>query len=169
MKHVIVLVDNSFSMKSSSHSIIKGLNKFIVHLQAMRDAREIFLTVMFFSDKTYYLRKFENINTYEQFSIESIPSYGLTFLYDAIGEILDDFMKQSSFVEHNFFIITDGCDTGSVKSSEWIIKHRCEEAKRCGWIITHCGVDAGNLGVGVSDVIMKGVEDLESLLNGLSI
>ena len=135
----------------------------------MRNAREIFLTVMFFSDKTYYLQKLENIHKVQQFFIESIPPYGLTFLYDAIEEILDDFIRLSFNVENHFFIITDGCDTGSVKSSERVIKHRCEEAIKNGWIITHCGVDAGNLGSSVLDVIVKGVDDLGNLLGGLTI
>jgi hypothetical protein len=169
MKHVIVLIDNSFSMKLHSSDIIKGLNTFIVRLQSMRDTRDIFLTVMFFSDKTYYLLKLENIHKVQPFSIDSIPHYGLTFLYDAIEEILDDFIQLSFNIEQHFFIITDGCDTGSVKSSECVIKDRCENAIKNGWIITHCGVDSGNLGSSVLDVIANGVDDLGNLLGGLTI
>jgi uncharacterized protein YegL len=169
MKHIIVLIDTSYSMKPQSNGIIKGLNKFILDLKAMKDSNEIFLTVMFFSDKTYYSRKVEHILESRKFSIEDIPPYGSTFLYDAVGEILDDFLP-SIWVEHYFFIITDGCDTGSVKTGEWSIKRRCEEARRSGWTITHCGVNSGNLGTGVTDIIFKEDGDnLDILLEELKI
>ena len=92
MKHIIVLIDTSYSMKPQSNGIIKGLNKFILGLKAMKDSNDNFLTVMFFSEKTYYSRKVEHIQESRKFSIEDIPPYGSTFLYDAVSEILDDFL-----------------------------------------------------------------------------
>ena len=167
-QHAIVLVDISYSMKKNAESIVKGLNKFICKLRKMKDCgKNIYLSVMLFCDKCTYLCKATHVPNAKPFSINQLPEFGLTFLYDAIGVILDDWYPEKN-VEHHLFIITDGTDTGSVSMTESEIIMRCEAAVLNGWHITHCGVDSKNLGSGVLDV-EGGIDDLENLLGNLSV
>jgi len=167
-KHAIVLIDISYSMKQHSESMIKGLNKFISSLQNMKGGgSDIYISIMLFCDKRHYLCRAVHVPEAKLFSMNQLPEFGLTFLYDAIGVILDDWYPEKN-AEHHLFIITDGADTGSVLTKESEVIMRCEAAVSNGWHITHCGVDFGNLGTGV----LKsggGVDDLENLLGNLCI
>ena len=165
-QHVIVLIDISYSMKKNSNAIIKGLNCFVDTLQQKKNSNDMYISVVLFSDKIHYLCKFSEIKDVDHFSLNQLPEFGSTNLYDAVGSILTEIIPEKRF-KHTFFIITDGADTGSVmKESE--AKSLCDEAVKNGWTITHCGVDAGNLGASVSDVHLN-IDDLEGLLSGLSI
>ena len=164
MKHIIVLIDISYSMKKNSESIIKGLNKFVKNFKGSVD---IYLSVMLFCDSRHYLCRAVLIDKVQPFSTKELPQFGTTFLYDAIGAILTEWGNEKG-AEHHFFIITDGCDTGSVIFTKNGVSSLCDEAIKNGWRITHCGVDSSNLGEGVSEII-GGIDDLEGLLGSLSI
>ena len=164
MKHVIVLIDISYSMKKNSESIIKGLNKFV---EKFKRSVEVYLSVMLFCDSRHYLCRAVPINTVEPFSTKQLPPFGTTFLYDAIGAILTEWGNEKG-AEHHFFIITDGCDTGSVIFTKNGVANLCDDAIKSGWLITHCGVDSSNLGTGVLEIIGE-IDDLEGLLGSLSI
>ena len=166
-QHVIVLIDISFSMKKNACDIIKGLNLFVERLQKGTHVNEIYLSVVLFSHKIYYLCKAVPIKEVNHFSITQLPKFGFTYMYDAIGYIIKEWINEK-MIEHNFFIITDGDDTGSISVSAAESRELCDIAVKNGWRITHCGVDAGNLGAGVSE-IPSDLDDLESLLSGLCI
>lgn len=166
-QHVIVLIDISYSMKKNSNAIIKGLNLFLERLQKMTNSNDIYLSVVLFSHKINYLCKAVPVKEVHLFSIKQLPQFGFTYLYDAIGNIINEWIHEK-MVEHNFFIITDGYDTGSMLVSASESRELCDNAVKNGWRITHCGVDAGNLGAGVSE-IPSDLNDLESLLSGLCI
>lgn len=166
-QHIIVLIDISFSMKKNACAIISGLNLFVERLQKGNCANDIYLSVVLFCDNIHYLCKAVPLKEVNIFSTSQLPKFGLTFLYDAIGYIIKEWIHEK-MVEHNFFIITDGADTGSISVSEIESRELCNNAVENGWRITHCGVDAGNLGAGVSE-IPSNIDDLESLLSGLSI
>ena len=166
-QHVIVLVDISFSMKKNACAIIKGLNLFVERLQRGNHTNDIYLSVVLFSSNINYLCRAVPIKEVNIFSISQLPKFGFTFLYDAIGYIVKEWIHEK-MVEHNFFIITDGYDTGSILVSASESRELCDDAVKNGWRITHCGVDAGNLGAGVSE-ILSDLDDLESLLSGLCI
>lgn len=166
-QHVIVLIDISFSMKNNACAIIKGLNLFVKRLQKGNQANDIYLSVVLFCDNIHYLCKAVPIKEVNIFSISQLPKFGFTFLYDAIGYVIKEWIHEK-MVEHIFFIITDGVDTGSISVSASESRELCDNAVENGWRITHCGVDAGNLGTGVSE-IPSDLDDLESLLSGLCI
>jgi uncharacterized protein YegL len=166
-QHVIVLIDISYSMKKNSSAIIKGLNLFLERLQKVKNANDIYLSVVLFCHKINYLCKAVMVKEVHLFSIKQLPQFGFTYLYDAIGHIIKEWIHEK-MVEHNFFIITDGHDTGSMLVSESESRELCDNAIKNGWRITHCGVDAGNLGAGVSE-IPSDLNDLESLLSCLCI
>ena len=164
MKHIIVLIDISYSMKKNATSIIKGLNKFV---EKFKRSLDIYLSVMLFCDSRHYLCRAVSINTVKPFSTDELPQFGTTFLYDAVGAILTEWGNEKE-AEHHFFIITDGCDTGSVIFTKNGVTNLCDDAIKSGWRITHCGVDSSNLGTGVSEIIGE-IDDLEGLLGSLSI
>jgi len=166
-QHVIVLIDISYSMKKNASAIIKGLNLFVQRLREGKHADEVYISVVLFSDNIHYLCKAVQIKEVHLFSKSQLPKFGFTFLYDAIGYIINEWIHEKT-VDHNFFIITDGDDTGSILVSASESRELCNNAIKNGWRITHCGVDAGNLGAGVSK-IPGGIDDLESLLSGLHI
>jgi len=166
-QHVIVLIDISYSMKKNSNAIVNGLNSFVDSLRQKRNSNDTYISVILFCDKIHYMCKFSHIKDVDHFSINQLPEFGLTFLYDAVGSILTEMIPEKRF-QHTFFIITDGVDTGSTVMQESDAKSLCDEAIKNGWRITHCGVDAGNLGASVSDVHMN-IDELENLISGLSI
>ena len=166
-QHAIVLIDISYSMKKNSNSIIKGLNMFVERLQKGNNSHNIYLSVILFCDKMHYLSKAIPIKDVSCFSKKQLPRFGSTFLYDAVRSVITEWIAEK-MVEHSFFIITDGIDTGSVLTSEVEARSLCDNAIKNGWKITHCGIDAGNLGAGVSE-IRGSIDDLESLLSNLSI
>ena len=166
-QHVIVLIDISYSMKKNSSAIIKGLNLFVERLREGRHNNEIYLSVVLFCDNIHYLCKAVAIKEVNLFSTSQLPKFGFTYLYDAIGYIIKEWIHEK-MVEHNFFIITDGDDTGSISVSETESIELCDNAINNGWRITYCGVDSANLAAGVSK-IQGDINDLENLLSGLSI
>jgi len=151
-------------MKKNALSIIKGLNKFV---EKFKRSVDIYLSVMLFCDSRHYLCRAVSISMVQPFSIQQLPGFGTTFLYDAVGAILTEWCNEKG-AEHHFFIITDGCDTGSVIFTKNGVANLCDEAIKSGWHITHCGVDSSNLGAGVSEII-GGIDDIEGLLGSLSI
>ena len=168
-KHIILLIDNSYSMKTNSEGIIKGLNSFIDRMKkGKQKIEDIFFSVMFFSDTHDYLLKAIPLTNVPFFTTGQLPKYGLTFLYDAIGIIMEEWLPFSSISENYLFIITDGSDTGSVRVKSFESRLMCEDAVKKGWKITHCGVDSGNLGNGVLDVVGE-IDDLEKLIGGICI
>ena len=129
MKHIIVLIDISYSMKKNATSIIKGLNKFV---ENFKQSVDIYLSVMLFCDSRHYLCRAVPINTVKLFSTEELPPFGTTFLYDAVGAILTEWGHEKE-AEHHFFIITDGCDTGSLIFTKNGVTNLCDEAHKSGW------------------------------------
>lgn len=156
--HIIILLDTSYSMIDYSKKIIVGLNKFI---QKIKDKDEnTIISIMIFSDKRKYLCKGILVKELlKPFTIIDLGTFGMTHLYDAVGEIIEEWINEKR-VKHNLFIITDGHDNGSKYVNEEKATQYCNLAVNQGWDITHCGVDISKLGVKEIKYNIDEVDDL---------
>lgn len=168
-QHVIVLMDNSFSMLSRARSIIDGVNKFIDSLKQRQDAVDILFSLILFSQEFIYMCKGLFVREVPKFRIEELPTFGQTHLYDAIAKVLNEWVPEKR-VNHNLFIITDGMDNGSKLLGEEEAKKACEIViEDHEWKITHCDVNLGSLDSDKVRKIIYDINNLENLLANFSI
>lgn len=169
MEHIIVLIDISYSMLSKAEGIIAGLNNFMESLKQREDSHNLLITVVVFCQRVTYLCRGVPVSNVDVFDVKTLPIFGTTFLYDAIGTVLSDWINEHR-VHHNLYIITDGDDTGSNNVTKEQANEQCEQAVLdYGWKITYCGVDTGKLvSTSVKQVIYE-VNNIEGLLSNLSL
>lgn len=170
MKHIIVLIDTSYSMQNRIKDVVKGLNKFVERLKEHgnnMDNTDIYLTVVMFSDKHHYICKAVASQELKPFKSKQFNKFGCTSVYDTITAILDEWMSHIN-IKHSMYIITDGDDNHSCVNKEYTVK-KCKEATATGnWEIVHCHTDVSKLSKAVKSVVYD-VDNLEGLLNGFSI
>lgn len=165
MEHIIILIDISYSMYSKAEYIISGLNNFIESLRHRDDSNKILITVIVFCQKITYLCCGVPVKNVEIFNVKQLPTFGTTFLYDAIGIVINDWINEYR-LHHNLYIITDGDDTGSNKVTKEEANKLCEQAVQdYDWNITYCGIDTGKL---ISNSIKRVIYDVNNVENLLS-
>lgn len=170
-QHIIVLLDVSYSMREHSQKMINGLNKFVASLRDHLNHCNIIISVILFCDSRTYLCKGVPVDEIKNFTINDLDKFGLTYLYDAIGSVITEWMSEKRAI-HHLFIITDGVDNGSKEMTYESMRQYCETAvNQHGWIITHCDIDITRLKC--DDKCVKNVHydinNLEDLLGGLII
>lgn len=169
IQHVIVLLDISYSMLSHAHSLVDGLNKFVNSLRSLPDSNNILFTLILFSHEFIYMCKGIFVNEVPTFTIEDLPTFGQTHLYDAIAKVLNEWISEKR-ANHNLFIITDGMDNGSKLLGEEEAKKACETAiDEYGWKITHCDVNLYSLVSSKVQKVVYDVNNIENLLENLKI
>jgi len=168
-QHVIVLMDISYSMQPHAKNMIDGLNKFVDTLRARSDHTNILFSAMLFSDKRSYLCREVPVDDLSPFTVYNIPEFGLTHLYDAIGELFDEWTNETR-EQHHLFIITDGDDNGSKKVTKQQATQMCDKmVLERNWTVTHCDVDINKLGSFNVQKVVYDIDNLEELLGNLSI
>ena len=168
-QHVVVLLDISYSMLTQTRSIVDGVNKFVKSLTQRQDSYNILFTLILFSHEFTYMCKGIFVNEVPTFTIEDLPTFGQTHLYDAIAKVLNDWILEKR-ANHHLFIITDGMDNGSKLLGEEEAKKACEIAiDDHGWKITHCDVNLYSLTSSKVQKVIYNVNNLENLLENLKI
>lgn len=163
MKHVIIVIDTSYSMRQYVPKIIKGLNNLLCNLRMQ--IQDVYLSVYTFSDIIKCIRKTDSVKNIELFSDKDFVYFGTTRLYDTIISVINDFASERNCT-HDMYIITDGDDNHSDKSEE-DAKKICKQALDTGiWKITHCHTDISKLGV---NFVHYKENNIISLLENLSI
>jgi len=170
MKHIIILLDISYSMKKHSNKMIRGINQCIENLKQIHTNETIYFTLMLFSHtQTYFCKKIP-IHDVQSFTQFDIPLYGMTHLYDAMSSAMKEWVTTNDDIT-NMFVITDGKDNKSRTTDLETVNEMCDVVTRLyGWEITHCGTDTSALRISdsINDVRYE-VDDLENLLQGLGI
>ena len=168
-EHVIILMDISYSMQRRAQSMIDGLNKFVESLKARPDHEDILFTVMLFSDWRTYLCRGVPVDNVSLFTLRNFPNFGMTHLYDAIGDLVQDWIQEKR-ARHHLFIVTDGEDNGSKTVSKEQASQACDMViRKHGWTITHCDVDVSKLDSASVNKVVYDIDDLENILSSLSI
>lgn len=164
-KHIIILIDNSYSMMDYCDKISTGINSFIekLYLQNTPD-KNIYITICFFSSiLTYNIKKY-NINNIIPVDIFKCGVYSTTSLYDSIAEIFREFLEDNC--DTSFYIISDGDDNTSRKYNKEKVQELCEFFKTDKkWNIVHCTTDNLNL---IEYQIGFDINDVDNMLENLA-
>ena len=88
--NVITAVDISYSMGGYINKVVDGLNNFLLKLKKLSDRQLVYLTIITFSTDVNYVVKSVNVNMIEKFHPFQFNCYGMTSMYDAIGQIILD-------------------------------------------------------------------------------
>lgn len=163
--NVIVAVDTSYSMTNFINQVVNGLNKFLIKLKGLSVDKPIYLTVISFNTDVKYVIKSANVNMVDKFYTFQFNSFGMTSLYDVIGQIFLDFGLYVPCSSH-FFIISDGEDNSSKKYNKNTIDSMLNVAQNNNWKITHCHTDVNILDI---PTLTYNIEDISSIFDNLSI
>ena len=165
--NVIVAIDTSYSMSNFIEQVILGLNKFLEKLKclSLKNRQDIYLSVISFNTNIFYIIKHVNVNKIDKFYSFQFNSFGMTSLYDVIGEVLIDFGLIASCSSY-FFIISDGEDNSSKKYNKETTDEIVNRAQKGNWKIIHC-----NTNVNILDIptITYNIEDIANIFDNLSI
>lgn len=171
-KHIILLIDNSWSMGKYNNKIRLGLSKLIVSLKSsITHIEKTFLTVAFFNDTITYKIKAQDVSqlTVNYFDNPMFIYDGYTSLYDCINSILQEW-KEKIFDENILYIVSDGDDNNSnisKKEGEVLVSNFEKTGK---WKIVYCNTDMSKMNVkyNITYKIDK-IDDLLGQLNMLKI
>ena len=162
MKHIIFLIDTSFSMYDKIPKVVDELNGIINLLKIKNNDDKYYITIANFNDLIYYNYKFIDLDILGKISSDNFNLFGSTALYDSISNIIDEF----SFVtcQTFLFVLTDGEDNSSIISKDYI-ETVCYTSK---WKIVH--FHPSNV-VGLSSVqnVIYEFDDLSDLFSNMNI
>lgn len=178
--HVVFVLDDSASMRSSREATISGYNEYLKRQK--KDAKESNI-------KTYVsLYKFDGYNVtcvFDRVNIKKVNKLtkddynpnGMTNLYDAIGgvmlrinEVLSG-SKKSNRDSIIITILTDGHENASRTFNAINVKQMVEKAEGKNWGFMFLGANidafaAGSvLGFGVNNTIQYGMNNIENTIN----
>lgn len=166
--HIIILIDNSYSMVKYQPSIITGLNNFIYQLKVNKAQDDVYISVVLFTDSTEYLCKAMNIKEIGIFEPKHFSRSGTTALYDVIGEIMIEWMNQILDVT-TLYVISDGDDTNSKNyTKESIEKLSKLLIENVGWKIVHCDTDVSKMKNSTKNITYE-LDDIDGLFNKMAI
>lgn len=138
-KHIILLIDVSFSMFSHIKSFINALNKYIFNLKKNMFC-DYYITIGQFNTELNFITECVNISSVPEYSIYDFNIHGTTSMYDAICLTLKKFSNSTYNTE--LFIISDGDDNSSFLYSKEDTDKFLENAlNNSKWKITHCHTD----------------------------
>lgn len=133
-KHVIFLIDSSYSMNPYMNSILKNLNTFV---KMNKYTKNLFLSVISFSMELKFIVKLQNISEVEEFNVNHFEMGGLTRLYDSICDVLVTFEMYKENCNQHLLIISDGVDNSSWRFNKDTMNKICDDRKKYNWIITN--------------------------------
>jgi hypothetical protein len=162
--HFIILIDTSYSMKKNIPNVVLGLNFFVSKLKHI--SGENYLTVAYFHNYIKYICECVSIQEAGLFTEEHFNNFGMTALYDAIGNIFSVWGEKMLDM-NKLFILSDGDDTCSKTYKTEDIDDICKRAEQTGkWDIIHCNTDTTKLHV---KSIIYDSNNIEGLFQGLSL
>jgi len=165
MRHIIILIDTSYSMENYKNNVINGLNNFINKIKNNYNFSNDFLTVCQFNTNMTYLLKTRPVASLNDiiFNTSMLKIDGATALYDSIGTIINDFINTP--YETHLFIISDGDDNSSNTYNKIKIEDKCKFVQNNNWIITHCTTE--NIHIENSILLKYNIDDISDILSNL--
>lgn len=162
VKHYVVLLDTSISMKPYMQKAINGLNNYFLKLPL-----ENYITIITFSHNISYIIKSSKKSFFNKLKLNQINFGYSTRLYDCIKLIISEF--KDSFIDTEIHIITDGDDNCS-QTNKQEIENICNNIiKYKGWKITYYNPFNNNLDIKNINNVNYDLNDIDSLLENLSI
>lgn len=167
-QHVIILIDISSSMFPRARQLVSGLNNFVNSLKQRVDSQNIYLSLILFNTKLINVHNLVPVCDICTFGSSDVLPFGATFLYDAIGQVLNTWVPRTDMT-HNLFIISDGEDTGSMFFSREQASQMCTDASQYGWNITHCDVDVSKLDSNTIRKVVYNADNIDLLFGSLAL
>jgi uncharacterized protein YegL len=162
MKHIIFLIDTSFSMYDKIPKVVDELNDIIDLIKKNKNTDKYYITIANFNHLLYYSHKFVDIDELLRITSDNFRIFGATALYDSISNIMDEFASVTC--QTFLFVLTDGEDNSSVIPKDYI-ETVCYNSK---WKIVH--FHPSNV-VGLSSVqnVIYEFDDLSDLFSNMNI
>lgn len=138
MRHLIFLIDTSYSMAKHIGKVAQRVDEYI---EKTREdiLDDVIVSVAVFNDSMHYIFRERDINYVDQ--IVGNPLFrdsGCTALYDSVCSIITNSGNHSVNAKTLLFVISDGEDTSSMNFTKDDMKSICENAiSEGGWEITH--------------------------------
>jgi hypothetical protein len=165
MKHTIVAIDTSLSMRNYIASAVCGLNEFTARLK-LSDP-DSYISVLWFNDGWNYVVKASPILFTPLFTISEFSCRSTTSLYDFVYWLVNEWIAFQHLT--SLYIISDGDDTTSKIHSELDTTTLCKNATDIrNWAITHCSTDTSKL-IDHTNQIRYNPDDIENMMAGLGI
>jgi hypothetical protein len=130
--HIIVVLDESASMRSVMDATINGYNEFIANQQRTIDGSVASMYI--FSDKTKRPFHKMNLASVEMLNTSIYKPNGQTALYDAIGQAIEENRQDRHAI---LAIQTDGNENASKKYSRTRVRALIKEKEAAGWEIVY--------------------------------
>ena len=140
---LLVIVDESGSMSSMSHSTLPNLKEF--YQTQKGTGKEFLSTMVFFNDTVKFVHKNVQGSSVE-FANDCHKPNGMTALYDAIGESIG-FQRNIKSDNVICVIITDGHENSSKIYNGDDIKKLTNEMTEKGWTFVYLGANQDSFGV----------------------
>lgn len=139
--HVVFLLDQTGSMESCKKDTIGGFNTFIKEQKAKK-GRLKFTMTLFNSLKVEKRYTSTEIKDVIRLSEKSYVPAGLTPLWDAIGNTIQEFSKDKNVF---FIILTDGFENYSKEFKPDVVKRLIQEKQdKSKWTFLYLGADITN-------------------------
>ena len=166
-QHIILLIDNSHSMKNFFSKMAEGINALTYRLKKEAPAARVTLIKFCDTSTTIWL------NTPPHhlclISAHAFEPPGGTALYDAVGDVLNQFHPEDS-THNTLYIVTDGEDNFSKRYTRENIVTLTDAASRTGhWTINFCDTVSRTFDFTANNHILYKHEDIDQLLAGLSL
>lgn len=162
-KHIILLVDKSWSMDSYREQIDKGVARFVEKLKQSID--KIYVSIIFFSNEVSPMYLSVPVRHDTTLDLSDLVIEGCTSLYDSVANVLLEWSVRS-YEKNILYIVSDGDDTSSKKFSKQTLDAICSEIEKKGlWKIVYCNTDMSNLNV--ENNINYKISEIEDLLGHL--
>jgi len=150
VSNIIFLIDKSGSMNRIKSDVVGGFNSFLEEQKKLNLPMKFWLT-LFDTDSIEKRYVDVNLDDIKELNDDTYYPNGMTNLYDAIGETLEEL---SHIKEALFVIFTDGQENASRKYNQVQIKKMIEEKEQTGYHFLYLGVDfkdydkeASNIGI----------------------
>ena len=149
---ILFIMDSSGSMEALGKEPVQGVKNFIEDLrrQKVEENIDFFLTLATFNNKTKILYDNSNIDFVGEFN-GYIPD-GMTALYDAIGETINNYLSKRESGDRKTIcaILTDGEENSSIKYTREQIKTLTESCEKKGWSFKYLGANQDSFKVAKS-------------------
>jgi hypothetical protein len=169
-KHIIILIDNSYSMDIYRDKIILGLNNFITKLKNNSINNTTYISVIVFTEEPIYIYTAINLKDIRTFEKSHFTERGCTAIYDVVYSVLLQWSNKE-LDNNTLYIISDGSDNNSrvygITDVEKMIKYMTEDRK---WKIIHCDTDIDKLNtIKHTNPIIYDINNIDDLFNQMSL
>ena len=161
-KHIILLLDESGSMDSQKHNVIKGVNEMIKQQRELQ-FEPINLSIIKFNTLVTKVRC-DNLWNVKPFSLSDYTPSGSTALYDAIGSTISKFANDINTI---MVIVTDGQENSSREySRQQMINMIDKQRKTKNWNFIYLSEDPTTVEQGNSMGIMNSAMNCSNTMVG---